>query len=230
MTTFPVGPSLTVTFDRLLAPSTVHGGSVQVRSGVIGIFGGLRYDPVRRTVTFVPDARAFRRTLQYEFVVNATVRAWDGAPLVSPVNVRFMPGDTVTVPPRDTPSLAREVAPLLSARCATAGCHRPPSPVMGLDLSSTSGILRSTVGVIARQRPLPAPGGDEYTDPAWAALQRIDRGSIAGLGRPEYSYLVYKILGEGPIVGQRMPPEGDALTPTEQTRISDWIAAGAPDN
>ena len=69
-----------------------------VRSGVLGLFGGLRYDPVRRVVSFVPDARALRRSLQYEFVVNGLVRAWDGAPLAAPLNVRFTPGDTVSVP------------------------------------------------------------------------------------------------------------------------------------
>ena len=72
-------------------------------------------------------------------------------------------------------------------------------------------------------------GGDGYSDPAWGALQRVDRGNVAGLGRPEYSYVVYKLLGDGPVVGQRMPPEAP-LTPDEVALVSDWIAGGAPDN
>ena len=51
-----------------------------------------------------------------------------------------------------------------------------------------------------------------------------------GLGRPEYSYLVYKLLGDGPIAGARMPPEGEPLTDEEIDRVARWIGAGAPDN
>lgn len=226
-----MGPALVATFDRLLAPSTVTTSTVLVRSGVLGLFGGVRYDPVRRTATFTPDARAFRRSLQYEFAVLDAVRAWDGGRLTRAVSVRFVPGATVSVPATPVPSLARDVAPLLAARCATTGCHGATAPVMGLDLSSAAAIRRTTIRVPARQRPAAGPSTlTTAGDPAWGALQRVDPGFIAGIGRAEYSYLVYKLLGDGPVVGQRMPPDGPALTPEEIARVADWIAAGAPDN
>ncbi len=226
----PAGPALVATFDRLLAPSTVNTGTFVVRSGVVGVFGGVRYDPVRRSVSFLPDARAFRRALQYEFFVAPTVRAWDGARLAAPVTVRFVPGALETVPPAPTVSLARDVAPLLAARCATASCHGGATPVMGLDLSSAAALRRTTIRVTARERPAAGPATTTSADPAWGALDRVDPGFAMGQGRPEYSYLVYKLLGDGPVVGARMPPEGAPLTQDEMARVSDWIAAGAPDN
>ena len=201
-----------------------------VRSNVLGVFGGVRYDPARRAVTFTPDARSFRRPLQYEFAVTAAVRAWDGAALATPFVVRFTVGANETPPPQPAPSLARDVAPLFAARCATANCHGGAAPAMGLDLSSAAAIRRTTVRVPARERPAPGPGVTLTPgDPAWGALALVDTGFVAGAGRPEYSYLVYKLLGDGPIVGARMPPDGPALAPDEVARVSDWIAAGAPD-
>lgn len=227
----PVGPPLVATFDRLLAPSTVHAGTVVVRSGVLGVFGGVRYDPVRRAVRFVPDARAFRRALQYEFAVTAGVRAWDGGGLAAPLSVRFMPGATEPAPAPPAVSLARDVAPLLAARCATARCHDADAPAMGLDLSSAAALRRTAIRVPARERPAPGPAiSTTAADPAWGALERVDPGFVAGQGRPEYSYLVYKLLGDGPVVGARMPPEGPALPLDDIARVADWIAAGAPDN
>jgi len=208
----------------------VNTGTFLVRSGVLGVFGGVRYDPVRRAVSFVPDARAFRRTLQYEFAVSPLVRAWDGGHLAAPVTVRFIPGAAETAPTSPPVSLARDVAPLLSARCATARCHGGAAPAMGLDLSSAAAIRRTTVRVVARERPATGPSTTTSADPAWGALERVDPGFTPGLGRPEYSYLVYKMLGDGPVVGARMPPEGPPLTRDEMARVSDWIAAGAPDN
>jgi hypothetical protein len=89
-------------------------------------------------------------------------------------------------------------------------------------------------GVDWKGRWRPYPRGPSITttatDPAWGTLQRVDPGFAAGQGRPEYSYLVYKLLGDGAVVGARMPPEGPPLATEEIARVADWIAAGAPDN
>ncbi len=228
--THPAGPPLSVTFDRLLAPSTIHGGTVQVTSGAIGVFGGLRYDMVRRTVEFVPDARAFRRTIQYELAIRGGLRAWDGAALANPVEFRFVVGDAMAAPARPTRALSRDVAPLLAARCATAGCHVGADPAMGLDLSSASAIVRTALRVSSRERPAPGPAGAAPGDPRWGAMLRIDPGVSPQQGRPEYSYLMYKILGDGPVIGARMPPAGPPLSDEESAVVADWIALGAPVN
>lgn len=228
--THPSGPALTLRFNRLLAPSTVNGASVLVRSGPVGVFGGVRYDVVRRRVEFVPDARSFRRTLQYEFVATSALRAWDGAPLENPVTLRFVVGATEPLAPRPAPSLTRDVAPLLAARCATAGCHGGASPSMALDLSSPTALVRTALRVASRERPAPGSTAQSPGDPQWGAMLRIDPGLTPQQGRPEYSYLLYKILGDGPILGARMPPDGAPLTDDERALIADWIALGAPMN
>lgn len=228
--THPIGPPLSVTFNRLLAPSSVNDATVYVRSGALGVFGGFRYDMVRRRVQFIPDTRALRPSLQYNLVVTADLRAWDGAALANPLTLRFAPGVVVSTPARVVPSLARDVAPLLVARCATAGCHAGADPVMGLDLSSPDAIVRTALRVPARERPAPSASAVAPGDPRWGAMARIDPGNVTGQGLPEYSYLVYKVLGDGPVIGARMPPEGPALTDEETSRIADWIAGGAPSN
>lgn len=228
--THPAGPALSITFNRRLAPSTVHGGNLLVRSGAVGVFTGLRYDVVRRRVDLVPDARSFRRTIAYDLVVTADVRAWDGASLERPLELRFLIGPNAPATAWPAPSLSRDVAPLLASRCATAGCHAGTNAVMGLDLSSPSAIVRTTLRVPSIERPAAGATARSPSDPRWGAMLRVDPGTSAGQGRPEYSYLVYKILGDGPVIGARMPPDGPALTDDECALVADWIALGAPSN
>jgi hypothetical protein len=99
---------------------------------------------------------------------------------------------------------------------------------MGLDLSSPSSIRATALGVPSRERSDRA--GLEMLDPRWSALPRIDPGITAGQGRPEYSYLVYKLLGDGPVWGARMPLGRDPLTDAQTRLVIDWVSAGAPDN
>jgi hypothetical protein len=212
--------------DRLLAPSTVQRANVRITSGPYSVYGGVRFDPARREVRFVPNASDLRLGLRYVFRVSEGLRAWDGAPLATPVEVPFVPEGRYTPPATDTPSLRRTVAPLLAARCATSGCHGGDAPAMGLDLRDAEALFRTAVGRVAREtangRTLP-----DYTDPRWGALLIIDPGDAPMQGRPEYSYLIYKLLGDGPTRGAAMPP-GARLSPEEILAISDWIAAGAP--
>jgi hypothetical protein len=100
---------------------------------------------------------------------------------------------------------------------------------MALDLSSAAAIYNTTVGVIARERPS-STGRDERTDPHWGAMYRVDRGGGQGRAEASYSYLFYKIAGEGPLIGTRMPPEGPPLTHDEIVLVADWIARGAPND
>lgn len=224
----PIGPPLSVRFDRLLAPSTIDRAQLRVTTGGLQAFAGLRYDVLRREISLYPNPNDLRAGLEYVFTVDTGLRSWDGGALAAPVVVRFRPTVREAVPAAVVPSLRLEVAPLLAARCTSSGCHGGADPAMGLDLSSPAGVRSTAVGVLARQR------GDraflETLDPRWSTLPRIDPGLAPGQGRPEYSYLVYKLLGDGPIWGARMPLGRPPLTDGETRLVVDWVAAGSPDN
>jgi hypothetical protein len=219
--------------DRLLAPRSASRATVQLVSGAVSIFGRLSYDPARRRVVFFPEPGAMRSGLEYLFVIRPGLAAWDGAALQSPEVRRLVVTNETVVPPAPAtrPTLRGEVAPLLTRRCAIESCHRGPDAVMALDLSSAAAIHNTTVGVASRERPPSRRAVTEYSDPRWAGLLRIDPGLEPGRGEPAYSYLLYKLLGDGPIVGQRMPPpEFPPLTAEEIATVADWIARGAPDD
>jgi len=217
-----------VRFDRLLAPSTIDRSQLRVTTGGLQAFGGLRYDVLRREISLYPNPNDLRPGLEYVLTVGEGIRSWDGSALAAPVVVRFRPTVREPVPRDPVPSLRRDVAPLLSRRCTGGGCHGETAPAMGLDLSSARAIRASCVGVMARQRSDRA--ALEMLDPRWSSLPLIDPGITAGQGRPEYSYLVYKLLGDGPIWGAPMPIGGAPLGEEEIPLVVDWVTAGAPDN
>ena len=91
---------------------------------------------------------------------------------------------------------------------------------MGLDLSSPEGILETSVSRRSREWAASSAGGEFY----WGGMNLIEPGA------PGESFLVYKLLGEGPMRGARMPRGAVALDPTIAARISAWIAQGALDD
>ena len=197
------------------------------------VFGHVHYDPARRRVQFIPDDAAVFASTAYELVVRESLLAWDGTPMgvVERRAFRTSAEPYVTPAPLPAPTLTRDVAPLLAARCALSNCHDAADRVMGLDLSSAEAIRRTAVDVMAGERPAASNVAATRSDPRWVALARLDSGFVVGTGEPAYSYLVYKILGDGPIEGDRMPPPNLAPLSDEEIRVvSDWIAAGARAN
>ncbi|GBC83954.1 hypothetical protein HRbin11_00374 [bacterium HR11] len=45
----------------------------------------------------------------------------------------------------DRPSYAMHVQPIFNANCALSGCHLPPNPQRGLDLSSYNGLMQGSI-------------------------------------------------------------------------------------
>jgi hypothetical protein len=224
---------VTFVVDRLLSPRTVNRASVALESGGTYALGTLRYDPARRLVTFAPiDPTTVVAQVRYTLIIGTRLEAWDGVPLADNVyryalSVAGTPETSHVV----APSLRTDVAPLLAAHCGFAGCHGGATPVMGLDLSSASAVLATAVAMASRERPPDGTVAVQPSDPQWGAMMRIDPGVTTGVGRPEYSYLLYKVLGDGPLEGSSMPPpDAPALSQVEIETLSDWIAAGAPNN
>ncbi len=120
-------------------------------------------------------------------------------------------------PPAPPPSFARDIAPVLEARCARArGCHgAEATPVVDLDLRRARA-YRELVAI-------PAETGT-------SSLLRVEPG------HPAASVLVHKLTGR-PGAGKPMPldPKTEAPAPPIAPDWVDavlvpWIAAGAPDN
>ena len=99
---------------------------------------------------------------------------------------------------------------IFDRNCAYSGCHFPPDPEQGMDLSH--GVAYTNiVGVPSVEVP---------------ALARVQPGD------PEASYLYLKLNDRQAEVGgsgTRMPTELFLSAP-EIAKFEEWILAGAPDN
>lgn len=114
------------------------------------------------------------------------------------------PTPTATVVPTATPVGARvsfaAVQQLLTGNCA--GCH-PPN--QGLNLLSGQ-VFANIVNVKSHEVP---------------SLMRVKPGD------PANSYLYQKVTQPRPMVGVRMPKDGQPLTTDEITALRVWIVQGA---
>lgn len=144
----------------------------------------------------------------------------------------FAPGDLTPIEPvaadavarldvvadraRSGPSFAGVVQPILTARCATAGCHGGENPVASPPLDAGAA-WSAVVGVPSSNVP---------------SMMLVDPGSAAK------SYLARKIRGKGipdrtqrmPVGCPRTPPPGGCLGAEETAAIIAWIEHGALDN
>ncbi len=107
------------------------------------------------------------------------------------------------------PTLASIAANIFVPICAVSGCHAGAGAPQGLRLESAGLAHQSLVGVPSAERP--------------------DLGLLrVSAGRPDASYLVWKIEGRAQIAGGRMPLGQPPLTEAQSAAINQWIADGAP--
>jgi hypothetical protein len=110
-------------------------------------------------------------------------------------------------PTNNAPTLTSLQTSIFSPKCGIPGCHAPPAPEQGMDLTAGH-TWASTVGV----------GSTELS-----GFKRVLPDDAAD------SYLFMKIAGDPRIVGERMP-FGGILTPDEIEAVRQWIDAGAANN
>jgi hypothetical protein len=121
--------------------------------------------------------------------------------------------DAPAAPPSsNAPTLTSLQASIFTPRCAVPGCHAPPAPEQGMDLSAGHPYV-NTVG---------AGGGVDATE--LSGFKRIAPGNSAD------SYVVMKISADPRIAGEPMPADGTTLTNDEIDSIRAWIDAGAKDD
>jgi hypothetical protein len=213
--------------DRPILPRDVNRANVSVRSGAENVFLGLRFDPVDRLLVAEATRAALHPTVVYRLRVE-NLRDLDLVPMGEAFEITFATGEEALGEALPPPLAFADVSPIFRDRCATAGCHTSPAPALGLDLSSGEAVLSTAVGVPAEQVRVGVE--DErvwHGTSTLAGLARID--VAAGIGRPAFSYLLYKVLGDPHALGVRMPPDpAPALTDTELALLSRWILEGAP--
>jgi len=195
-----------VFFNVPPAAETVAGSDLRLFSGLIEAPGALKVDLLDQRIHFSP-LHPLRPALRYQVYLSRQIRGLNGAGLSRSAAFDFttggsdVGGQAEPVPP---PPHASDVQPSWTARC-TSGCHSPPDPRAGLDLSTTETALRDLLAV-------PSSSGD---------MLRVRPGDHAR------SYLMLKILDRGGTTGFSMPPNGPSLAPLELRRVADWIDAGA---
>lgn len=192
----PVWAGVDVWFDTFLDPDSVTPVSVRLESNSIVLRSAILYDPLDRRVRVTP-ARTLDPTLAYHVVVTEDVRTLGG------VGATPFQGELTTgpageeAPPERAPIGWREAEPLVAGSCGTTACHgddetsdtcgpaAPWSIAVGLELDSPDAIQATAIDVRAREWP------------AWARIEP---------GRPDRSYLVYKLVdfGEEVIAGYVM--------------------------
>ncbi len=100
------------------------------------------------------------------------------------------------------------VQAIFTQHCARAGCHAPPAPVLGQDLSDGAA-FQSIVNKPSSELP---------------AMDRVEPGD------PAKSYLLHKVKGTQANVGgggAQMPLGGPFLSDQEIATIENWIKEGA---
>jgi hypothetical protein len=105
-------------------------------------------------------------------------------------------------------SFSSAIQPILTANCATIGCHRAPMPKEGLDLSNGA-----AYGSLVNAPSSQCGGGRLRVAP----------------GDPGDSYMMDKILGVDLCFGSKMPKMG-SVPNADIEAISNWICGGAEDN
>jgi hypothetical protein len=114
----------------------------------------------------------------------------------------------MVAPPPDAPTLTELQTTIFSPQCGVVGCHGPPAPEQGMNLTAGN-TYAFTVGVNSTEL---------------SGYKRVAPGNAAD------SYLYMKITGDPRIVGVRMPFGAAMLTPDELEAVRQWIEAGALDN
>lgn len=215
-----VGAELRIIYDSPLRAVSVGRHTVTLQSGEMAPWTRVYADPSLpglRILLYEPLIERVNYRVRVEGVRDLDGRLGQSA--------EFVVVSTATSPPKDEVVAWSEVAGIFETRCA--GCHSgTESGPAALDLSSGASVRVTAIERAARGVAIGGPG---------AAVAVLGGGLFGSRlvvpGRPGDSYLLYKILGDPHIVGEPMPPTGDAgnlrLTDDEIRRITDWIATGA---
>jgi len=214
-------------FDRWLIPTTAVRQSVSLSTEGTGLGVFLRpdYDVTARVLSVRPDSPLASNMVYILTLADADhdqygngFRAYDGASLEKRRSFAFRTGLPAVEAPDDTKSAAKcseILAALAKAGCASSNCHGGNTPRMGLALDSFEGLEATAIDHVAHQTQT----GTEISEQVVSGGRFGTQMPIIDSGRPENSYLVYKLL-----IGSELNREmdtladhGDAFSPTGLT-------------
>ena len=217
---------LEIQLDRRILPRSVDNRSVQLRSGAASPLAVVRYQLLDRTIRIsLPGWAPLVAGTTYWLEIDGLIDL-DGFAQPEPYSAYFTTGAELgaAVPP--APVDIPQALELLRDRCASSGCHSAPLPAAELDLGSPHGI-ETTATRTSRELGLDGVTAQGAAGALWLPATRIV-DVTAGSGDPARSYLMYKVLGDPHIVGERMPPTGPRLSASELALLAAWIERGAP--
>ncbi|MFH1436730.1 MAG: Ig-like domain-containing protein [Pseudomonadota bacterium] len=191
----PINMKVKLTFNQPLDPGSLADTEITLESGGLTIGGRKKYDLMSRTLAFEPQA-SMRSNLWYKFVLkNAPFSIMGTSPQQDEINILFKTGDRISDDDPPAPPIVdfeTGIYPVLSS--SNCRCHATFHPMMGAQFvfAAPGEFLEGAVATESRE---------------WSTWKIIDPG------RPEKSYLMYKLLGDErlglpTITGERMPPGG----------------------
>ena len=244
-----------------MLPATAVRQSISVFTGSedLGVFAQPEYDVVERVLVYrLPAGAKLEPGTRYTVELRSPAtdddfgfRAFDGAVLgegAVPLTFDFRTRKSATVPPAPPPPVFGDTCALLEALapgipenkragCSSNSCHGGESARMGLRLDNVEGLAQTAIDRVAHQTESGAHAGQTLENPPRLGVNMpiIDRG------RPENSYLIYKLLRNprnfsgNPGVGcstvhQVALPAGACPEPSaaESERLARWFVRGLP--
>jgi hypothetical protein len=210
--------------DRSVSSWSVDRGSVHLSSGTVVEFVLPWFDPL--TDQLVVDlARPMLPDAWYVARLSG-LSDLDGV-FLEPATQILLRAAEADPPVRPEVASVEAVMTLLAARCAGNGCHDSTTRAAGVDLGDRGGIGATALG----RQSLQAASPNAAVDPDASGLLELpiidDAGESTSVSR---SYLVYKVLGDPHVLGERMPPPsaGPALSADDMQLLARWIMTGAP--
>jgi hypothetical protein len=248
----PTNVTLTLRFDRFLRPDTAIRQSISLFTGDRGNPvpppSSTRpelvpeYDPLERSVRYrLPPGFNLQPNALYtlEVLIASDLqpfgfRAFDAAPLAGERALRLSFMTSSGPEPSGAAPEAPDCDEMLDllAPCGDSGCHGTSEPNvppgMGLGLDTWEAIRSTALGMPAHQTEIGATTGRTAQAPVRFGVNM----PVIDPGRPDNSYLIYKLLlSPGaylPAPGGECPDDArcEAPDPAELARLVDWFVLG----
>jgi hypothetical protein len=190
-------------FNDWLLPTTAIRQSVSLytEGTELGVFLRPDYDVTARVLNYRPDTPLAPGAVYELRIPDADqdpnglgFRSYDGRSLDTSYNYAFRTSiASQASPPNDAlPAVTCDqvLSALDKAGCASANCHGGNLPRMGLSLQDAAGLLSTAIDHVAHETEL----GTDVSEPVVSGGRFGTQMPVIDSGRPENSYLMYKLL------------------------------------